>query len=87
VFPQLGGKQTVPLSSSLTFLLENDLRNAVLPARVFTDAAGRFQIEGLVPGLSYDLDFGTRDKGFRRKVRDLVCQPGATVKLGEIKME
>jgi protocatechuate 3,4-dioxygenase beta subunit len=87
VLPQLGGKQAGPLPSSLAFLFDNDLRNAVLPARVFTDATGRFQIEGLVPGLSYDLDFSRSGQGFRRKVKDVVCQPGATVNVGEIKME
>jgi protocatechuate 3,4-dioxygenase beta subunit len=87
VLPQLGGKQAAPLPSSLTFLLDNDLRNALLPTPVFTDATGRFQIEGLVPGMSYDLDFRRSGNGFWRKVKDVVCQPGATVNVGEIKME
>ncbi len=86
VIPQMGGKQAVPLSPSWTFFLENDLRNAVLPARVLTDAMGRFRIEGLIPGLRYDLDFRS-GKGVWRKVRGVLCRSGATVNLGEIKDE
>ncbi len=87
VLPQLSGKQAASLPVSLTILGDGILRDAVIPNRVFTDADGRFKIEGLITGLNYDLVFAQKGDVFDQRVKGVAGKPSATVDVGEVKME
>ncbi len=87
VLPQVGGRQEASLPTSLTLLGDGILHDAVIPNRVFTDADGRFKIEGLIAGLNYDLVFAQKGNVLDQRVKGVAGKPGATVDVGEVKME
>ena len=65
----------------------NDPARGILP-RVDTDAAGRFRIEGLVPGQSYNgnaVGEEAQQKGFGVVIDHVVLKPGETRDLEDVR--
>jgi hypothetical protein len=87
VIPRLSERQPAPLAYFQNQIGESGLSNAALPFRVFTDAEGRFRIKGFVVGLNYSLVFLNNGKVVAELRKEIAIKPGATVDLGEIKME
>ena len=54
---------------------------------MYTDADGRFRIDGLVPGLAYDVHFKQFSPNFRSGLvaKKIMVKPGEERELGELK--
>jgi RNA polymerase sigma factor (sigma-70 family) len=81
----LADKQPAALPPSVTIGGDGSLRDAVLPKPVVTDAEGRFRLEGLVPGLTYEIGLRRGEKEFDSPVKDVRPGPGESKDLGAIK--
>src|SRR5262249_20886755 len=63
-----------------------DLRDAIAIPSAKTDRAGRFRLEGLVPGLKYELEWNDRaDRFLGRRKAELSATPGKVVDLGDLR--
>ena len=62
-----------------------DARSGYHPTRSFeTDTDGRFRIEGLVPGLPYEISVMRQGRIVGRLARDLTVKSGESRDLGEV---
>jgi RNA polymerase sigma factor (sigma-70 family) len=61
------------------------IRKAIAVRSAKTDGMGRFHLDGIVPGMKYDLVYSDKDnKSPRWLKRDLAAPPGKTVDLGDV---
>jgi RNA polymerase sigma factor (sigma-70 family) len=79
-------KQIEPtLPGELVFGGLGKLRAAVAVRSARTDRAGRFRVDGVVPGMKYDLGRSARDGRFLGWLKhDLVAPPGKPAELGDV---